>query len=432
MIRISSRAVWDLGTSAYDADIQFRSGEGVTARLARMMFVSKVFPLKHRLAIAPAIALALVMAGEVRANGPGGAARSTSSVVSGAAVAGTYPVGVQFIHYRDPQRRSWDDTADRPLNGVIWFPAVAGARETPWEVADFRLGRVAQGAAPATPTDTPHIGTKLPLIVLSHGTGGIGAGLGWLGEALAAHGYVVAALNHHGSTGAEENPPLQGTLVWWDRPQDLKVLIDRLLADPTWGPRIDPERIGAAGFSIGGYTTLAVVGARLSGAQWKDKCDESPEACRLPPEISSRFTTDDVSRLKREDVRLRSALARMDDSYADPRIKAAFSMAPVMGAAMTRESLRAIRVPVEIVVGDRDDQADPAANARPMANAILGAKLVILPGVSHYTFLPVCNSRGQREVKLLCAEPEGLDRASIHRVVSDRALGFFDKHLSGK
>ena len=55
------------------------------------------------------------------------------------------------------------------------------------------------------------------------------------------------------------------------------MLIDKLLADPRFGPRIDATRIGAAGFSLGGYTVLALAGARLSRDQWERFCAEHPD-----------------------------------------------------------------------------------------------------------------------------------------------------------
>lgn len=185
------------------------------------------------------------------------------------------PVGQQSAHFEDATRRNWSGSGARPLETLIWYPAAAGTQEADWEVAIFKAGRNAKGAAMA---NSP---AKLPLIVLSHGTGGAAMSLAWLGETLAANGYIVAAVNHHGNTGAEPTQPLQGTLVWWDRPRDLSVLIDRLLADPQLGPRIDSSRIGVAGFSIGGNIALASVGARLSRAQWqKFYTDAATARCR--------------------------------------------------------------------------------------------------------------------------------------------------------
>jgi predicted dienelactone hydrolase len=256
-------------------------------------------------------------------------------------------------------------------------------------------------------------------------------GLAWLGETLAANGYIVAAVNHHGNTGAEATQPLQGTLVWWDRPQDLSVLIDRLLADPQWGTHIDASHIGVAGFSIGGYTALASVGARLSRAQWQKFCTDAATApfCKLPPEVSGKFSEDEAEHLLTKDRRVLNALNHMDDDYCDPRIKAAFVMAPVMGGAMRRDSLGAIAVPVQILVGADDDQAIPRFNAEPIAKAIPNAKLNVLPKVTHYSFLPVCNDRGKTYVKELCTDPAGVDREVLHKDVAARATEFFSQAL---
>jgi predicted dienelactone hydrolase len=335
------------------------------------------------------------------------------------------PVGMQAAHFEDAARRKWTDSGARPLETLIWYPAAAGTQETDWEVAIYKAGRNAKGAVMAS---SP---TKLPLIVLSHGTGGAAMGLAWLAESLAADGYIVAAVNHHGNTGAEPTPQLQGTLVWWDRPQDLSVLIDRLLADPQWGARIDTARIGVAGFSIGGYTALASVGARLSRAQWDKFCSDPANApsCKLPPEVSSKFPEGEAERLWTKDQRVRDAAAHMDDDYRDPRIKAAFAIAPVVGAAVRRESLNAITVPVHIVVGSDDDQAIPSFNAEPMAKCIPNAILDILPKVSHYSFLPTCNDRGKTYVKELCTDPVGIDREILHQKIAARAIEFFSQPL---
>ncbi|PYO09275.1 MAG: hypothetical protein DMD75_16240 [Candidatus Rokuibacteriota bacterium] len=105
--------------------------------------------------------------------------------------------------------------------------------------------------------------TKRPLIVLSHGTGGGAATMAWLAETLASNGYIVAAVNNHGNTAAEPSYQLHGFMLWWERARDISVLIDRLVADPQSGAHIDRSRIGVAGFSLGGYTALAMVGEEV-------------------------------------------------------------------------------------------------------------------------------------------------------------------------
>jgi len=55
--------------------------------------------------------------------------------------------------------------------------------------------------------------------------------------------------------------------LWWERARDLSAVIDGMLSDPTFMPRIDRQRIGAAGFSLGGYTMIAIAqGRHFAGA----------------------------------------------------------------------------------------------------------------------------------------------------------------------
>jgi predicted dienelactone hydrolase len=49
---------------------------------------------------------------------------------------------------------------------------------------------------------------------------------------------------------------VQGFTLWWERAKDLSTVLDDVLADPDFGPHIDRRRIGAAGFSLGGYTVI--------------------------------------------------------------------------------------------------------------------------------------------------------------------------------
>ena len=336
---------------------------------------------------------------------------------------GPHPVGLSSVRYVDAARQNWDDSGPRPLATTVWYPAPDGTPEADWTVEIFNAGRNAMGAP------LQALPARLPLIVVSHGTGGSAAGMAWLAETLAANGYLVAAVNHHGNTGFEGAPRLEGFIVWWDRPRDVSVLIDRLLADPRFGPRIDASRIGVAGFSIGGYTALATVGARLSQTQQREFCaaNLTSPLCVLPPEARSNAT--DLQKLLDTNTRVKTAIAHMEDPQRDPRVKAAFAIAPVMGPAMTDDSLAHIDVPVRIVVGSADNQAVPAVNALPIAARIPGSALEVLPGVTHYSFLPDCTSKGHDVAKLFCADPDGVDRNELHRRVAAEAVSFFDRAL---
>ena len=335
------------------------------------------------------------------------------------------PVGRSVVPFVDDERRAWVGFENRPLLTTIWYPAAAGARETEWRIGIFRAGWT---ALDADMSDSPE---QLPLVILSHGTGGAAAQLSWLAEQLASNGYLVAAVNHHGNTAAEEAYLPQGFMAWWERARDVSVVIDKLLADSRFGHRIDISRIGAAGFSLGGYTVLTTAGARTDRNQWQRFCADKPAdpGCMLPPEAP--FSMAEMELLLERQETITADIERSHESYQDERVRAVYAIAPVLGPALDAESLSDISIPVRIVVGDRDDQALPEVNALPIKEAIPGAELQILPSVTHYTFVATCNLKGRFMVRQLCEDLSGIDRHEIHQKVGADALAYFNWVFSG-
>ena len=175
--------------------------------------------------------------------------------------------------YVDDARTDWANAGPRPLVTTVWYQASRESAESEWGVDVFRFGR---NALDARFSDTE----KRPLIILSHGTGGSAAQLSWLAEGLVARGFVVAAVNHHGNTAAEAKRWPHGFVLPAERARDLSVLIDRLVADEDLSSHIDTARIGAAGFSIGGYTVLASSGAHLGMQERVLRCQSQSEKSR--------------------------------------------------------------------------------------------------------------------------------------------------------
>src|SRR5262249_14368572 len=113
-----------------------------------------------------------------------------------------FKVGVTSRRFVPPPPYDWRGSPNQALVTTIWYPPPAGAKEWPPPVAPpgaplFDVGPGAPGAALAPAP------ARLPLILLSHGTGGTALTLGWLGTALAARGYVVAAVNHPGNNAID-------------------------------------------------------------------------------------------------------------------------------------------------------------------------------------------------------------------------------------
>jgi predicted dienelactone hydrolase len=124
-----------------------------------------------------------------------------------------------------------------------------------------------------------------PLIVFSHGFGGCNTQSAFLVEALADAGYLVLAPNHDDASCGGVNrkrslnspgqpeAPFHNAGQWNEetyagRREDIKTVLDAVLREETFeGVRIDPNRIGVSGHSLGGYTALGLAGAWPS---WKD------------------------------------------------------------------------------------------------------------------------------------------------------------------
>jgi predicted dienelactone hydrolase len=100
-----------------------------------------------------------------------------------------------------------------------------------------------------------------PLILISHGTGGHRFNQFYLSEFLAAHGYIVIAVQHPGNcTGDNSDALLLKNL--WNRPKDVSFVVDQALKEPGLAEHISRNRIGVIGHSLGGYTALTLIGAK--------------------------------------------------------------------------------------------------------------------------------------------------------------------------
>ncbi|MDQ4096413.1 MAG: S9 family peptidase [Actinomycetota bacterium] len=132
----------------------------------------------------------------------------------------------------------------RTLRTLILYPATGAVGAEPVE-----------GAAPAT------AGGPFPLIVFAHGSGGgITNSLGLL-RTWAAAGYVVAAPTFPFAA----NPADISADDYPNQPADMSFVASEIISLSQSGGGllrglVDPERLGAAGHSLGGFTTLGLVG----------------------------------------------------------------------------------------------------------------------------------------------------------------------------
>lgn len=197
---------------------------------------------------------------------------------------GPYPVGVRTVVFVDEKRHDPHAQGPRTLVTEVWYPAVDEARGgKPTTFVEFfgahpeaaeafvrhfkgKLDEVNQRFRSIGARDVKIRAGKFPLLVFSHGNGGLRHQNVFQCDHLASHGYIVASPDHTGNAGVTVLPdkvvPYERggrSRAMEDRPRDVKFLIDSLLAaaarDDSWlAGGIDAARIGALGHSFGGLT----------------------------------------------------------------------------------------------------------------------------------------------------------------------------------
>ena len=306
------------------------------------------------------------------------------------------PVGFQIARATD--------TDGRPFAVGVWYPTEA----RPWPTT--LMGPVLMNVA----RDASVSGRDLPLVVISHGNGGGAPSHADLALALADAGYVVAAPVHTGDNHADQSAV--GSVSFFSgRTRQLHATVDYMLGNWQGHDRIDPERIGAFGFSAGGFTVLTAVGAQPDLRIVAKHCAESPE-----------FVCDVLRHA-------RSALLNADtpttgDSFVpDTRIKAAVVAAPGLGFTIRPNGFATVRAPIQLWSGDQDDKVPYATNARLVREALgSGVEFHSVPGAGHTSFLVPCGVVAPPD---LCSDPGQFDRKAFHRAMNASVVAFFEEKM---
>lgn len=324
-------------------------------------------------------------------------------------------VGFRQGHIADASRPNWDGDGPRPIDWFAWYPAPDDATEAalpvaPWPEGWFAAGPAALDAPLAA--DGPY-----PLVVYSHGTGCNGLQFEWLARELAAHGFVAVAVNHHGNSNAAPYRA-EAFLCSWERPRDISLLIDHIVAHPAFAGRIDADRLFAVGYSLGGVTATALLGAIMIRSPFEPGANLGRGPREFPDLV------DHLPRLMAESQIFCDSWARMSASCHDPRIKAALLLAPGRSVqGFSEDSVAAINVPTHIMAGG----ADALLPAARWLQERLGDSTfdIIADDAGHYVFLPESTELGRSSDPASCVDPPSVDRGTIHRTVVAAALKLF-------
>lgn len=307
------------------------------------------------------------------------------------------------VHAAGFQQGVAADPGGKPLVIGIWYPSQTVAKPV-------SMGPTTMSVAINAPVN----GKELPMIVVSHGTGGSYLGHFDTAIALADAGFVVVALTHTGDNYADHSRSVD----IMDRPRQVSRVIDHMLSTWEGHAAIDPQRIGMFGHSAGGFTTLAVIGGVADFTTIGPMCRQHPGdfACQLLAKSE------------------RPAVAPVTDhAVADARVKAAVVAAPALGFTFSPDGLKNVKVPVQLWHAENDVLVPHPRYAEAVRLALPEAPdYRVVANAGHYDFLAPCSEALAALAAAICTSAAGFDRAAFHADFDSEVVKFFKKTLGNR
>lgn len=302
------------------------------------------------------------------------------------------------------------------IDTLVWYPTQA--TESSRALGPF-IANVALGA--------PVLAGRFPLVVISHGTGGSNLNHHVQAEALARAGMVVVAPLHPGDNFRDRSLMAAGAGYLTERPRQLGLVIQAVLADPQWQPHIDATRIGGLGHSAGGYSVAVLMGAKPDpvriGAHCQQVQDDPACALRDPtagvwagasaPATPTAFPISDAPALP-PGVTLRAALLT----------------APLV-VPIAPGSLQAAAERIEVIGAEVDEVLPNRYHYDDLRRQLpAGTPMRLAPGSSHMAFVsPVAPDWKDRAGPMAQDRP-GFDRAAFQQQLAAETVAFFQRRLA--
>jgi len=302
---------------------------------------------------------------------------------------------------------SAQSSSEKPIHVVLYYPTQDSAKSIP--MGPFTATVAINGKPDAIVKG---------LIVLSHGIGGSELGHSSLAEAMAKNGYLVAAIRHPGDNWQDQSLFSMPSRYFNERPRQVSRVIDAIMSDPEWKPRIAVDaqgpRIGALGHSAGGYTVLALAGGTPDLMRIVSHCkihSDDPVLCSM-----GRSGSNSGSEKK------------SFEGLRDSRVRAVAALAP-LGVVLSAESLATITIPTTIYVGEKDTFLVPRYHAEWVRQNIVQVDYHAVPNAGHFAFMdtpsmPIPSADGD-----VGANPKGFDRAVFLKQLATELNQFFDRAL---
>ncbi|MCX7361339.1 MAG: dienelactone hydrolase, partial [Alphaproteobacteria bacterium] len=255
--------------------------------------------------------------------------------------------------------------------------------------------------------DCPIRGSKLPLVVISHGRAGSFLSHHDTAAALADSGFVVAAINHPGDSVRDPSRSADSS-VFVTRPTDIRRLIDFMLTGSPAAAVIDRDRIGFFGFSRGGYTGLLTAGATFDWAAAVENCQGVTR-----PVCEQILRKEFPAPVPMHDARIKAAV------IADP---------PTL--VFSKSSYTDVKIPLQLWASARGgDGVFPQYVAELDKDLPAPHEYRVVANSAHFAFIAPCPPEMAAAVPEICVDAAGFDRVAFHKELNAAMLAFFAKHL---
>lgn len=289
-----------------------------------------------------------------------------------------------------------------PVDLTIWYPSTT-------EPAAHRLGPLVQMVA----LNAAVVGQKLPLIVMSHGSGGAPWNHYDTALSLATAGFVVVAPTHPGDNQANRS---RAAMVL-DRPEHVTLAIDFIVSRWAASQLIDDHRIGFFGFSVGGFTGLVITGGAPDFRRLIGHCQAHPLefGCVIAKPVLSEKRLMELPPTRQ---------------LHDERIKAAVLAVPALGFTFTPDRLATVKVPLQLWRAEKDDVTPHPWHADTVRQALPAPPdYRVVANAGHFDFIVPCTPQVATAAAFLCQEAPGFDRAAFHDQFNGEVVAFFTREL---
>lgn len=254
------------------------------------------------------------------------------------------------------------------------------------------------------------------VVVFSHGSMGSADNYSWLGDGLAAAGFVVVGVNHYGESSiyGENTQNPQSTAFTWQRAQDISALLTRLAGEQIFQRAVNWSDVVAIGHSAGGQTTAMLAGATFDLRRIGPYCNSANAKADLGCNYSRQSANAPDQ-----------FVALFDAGYQDTRVKKIVLLDPALGAVVRQDSLRGIVLPSLIVGAVHNDFLPWENHGANYAAGIAGVQTILLNGdEGHFIFIAPCQHKAQVMGVMLCADKPGVDRKAVQQRLVPQIVDF--------